>query len=136
MDIAVEDLFKEYWWLSVFTISVLAFAFWVFHNLATDNVIKLKAVVKRTTFFRVTLLLVVLNFGVWGVGTVALHGDAVSGKSEKNRYFLNWKGHYTEVSRGIYIYSLIHTWITIVSFPTVIVLLAITDIRRNKLSSR
>lgn len=77
------------------------------------------------------LLAIILNFGVWGAGTLALHGDAINGKVENNRYFLNWKGQYTEVTRERYLYSLIHTWVTIGTFPAVIVLLGIESFIRK-----
>ena len=134
LDMEIKELFKEYWWLSIMTISVFTFIYWIFHKLATGKPIRLTAEAKRLTFIKVMLFVVILNFGVWGVGTVALHGDAVNGKNESNKYFLSWKGHYTQVSRGTYIYSWIHTCITIVSFPALIVLFAIADIREKGLA--
>lgn len=131
----MKDIFKEYWWLSIMTIPLLAFVCWLFRRLATSKPVRIIAEVNRLTFLKVVLLAVILNFGVWGVGTVALHGDALNGKVENNRYFLQWKGQYTEVTRGTYLYSWMHTYVTIATVPLIIALLGIADIRRRKIAN-
>ena len=59
---------------------------------------------------------VALNFCVfWWVATLS-GGDALNGKIVGNEYFLADHGRYTSVSFGFWLYSLTHTWVTILSF--------------------
>ncbi len=84
------------WWLSIITIPALSFVLWIIHNKFHTISISLLGKSKRLTILKVVLFIVILNFGVWGIGTIALHGEAVSGKKENNRYFLKWKMKYTQ----------------------------------------
>jgi hypothetical protein len=47
------------------------------------------------------------------VGTVILGGDAINGHAANGHYYLDGKGHLTEVSRTIFLYS---KWHSITSF--------------------
>ena len=69
---------------------------------------------------RLLLVVTVLNFGVWGVVNSVIRGDAVNGKIEHDKYYVAMKGKYTEVSRGVYLYSYIHTCTNFVLFPATI----------------
>jgi hypothetical protein len=69
---------------------------------------------------RILFVVTVLNFGVWGVVTSLIQGDAINGKIEHDKYYVAMKGRYTEVSRGIYLYSYIHTCTNFVLFPATI----------------
>jgi len=60
------------------------------------------------------------------ISTVIIGGDALSGKIENNKYYVwdairksNEKGesYYKEVSKGIYLYSLILTYLLFVIMP-------------------
>ena len=115
------------------TIPVLACILWIIHQKVMGK--SLHVGLDRNWTNRVkgiVLFITVLNFGVWGVGTVVLGGDAISGKQDQDTYFVKWKGRYTEVSRGIYLYSYIHTCLTIVSIPLAIILLSLVDIQQNR----
>jgi len=72
----------------------------------------------RTT--KILFVVTVLNFGVWGVLNSVIHGDAVNGKIENEKYYVAMKGRYTEVSRGVYLYSYVHTCTNFVLFPATI----------------
>jgi hypothetical protein len=55
------------------------------------------------------------NFAVFWIVAVLNGGDAVSGREEGGRYFVSSHGHYTEISKAFFEYSLIHTrsvWFT------------------------
>jgi hypothetical protein len=69
---------------------------------------------------RILFVITVLNFGVWGVINSMIRGDAVNGKVEHGKYYLAMKGRYTEVSRGVYLYSYVHTCTNFVLFPATI----------------
>jgi hypothetical protein len=56
----------------------------------------------------VIFLVAILNFTAFWVASVWIGGDTVNGKRENGRYYLSSKGHYTEVSCGVWIYSRIH----------------------------
>ena len=65
-------------------------------------------------------MVTVINFGVWGVINSVIHGDAINGKIENGKYYVAMKGRYTEVSRGVYLYSYIHTCTNFVLFLALI----------------
>ncbi|MBI5724172.1 MAG: hypothetical protein HZA50_09465 [Planctomycetes bacterium] len=121
----------EYWWLSIITIPALALIFWIVYKLAAGRSAGPTGGASRAFFRKAILSAVILNFGVWGVGTVTLHGDAISGKSRNDKCYVGWKGQYTEVSKGTYIYSYIHTCVTISSFPLAIIFLAVADFKKR-----
>jgi hypothetical protein len=50
-----------------------------------------------------------INFAAFVVGAIYLGGDAVNGHEAAGRYFLSMHGKLTEVSRGVFEYSLWHT---------------------------
>jgi nitrate reductase NapE component len=134
LDMVLMYILEEYWWLSIVTIPILALLLWLFYKSTKGKSARITTNEKKSGQLKAMLFLVVLNFGIWGVGTVALHGDAINGKSGNNKYYLGWKGKYTEVTRGIYLYSWIHTCLTIASFPAVILLFTISDIRERKMT--
>jgi hypothetical protein len=61
-----------------------------------------------------------INFAVFWCATVSLGGDAVSGTEEGGRYFLSSHGHLTEVSHGVFTYSLVHTYSIFFTHPLAI----------------
>lgn len=126
----MKAILFQYWWLSCITIPLLALGMYVFRmkrnrrlTMGTEG---------HDSWVNAALFIVILNFGVWGIGTIALHGDAMNGKHENDRYYLARKGHYTEVTPAQYRYSLTHTYLTLASFPVIIGLLGIRDFRRRR----
>jgi len=79
---------------------------------------------------RILFVVTVLNFGVWGVLNSVIRGDAINGKIEHGKYYVAMKSRYTEVSRGVYLYSYVHTCTNFVLFP-VTILSALLGIRAN-----
>jgi hypothetical protein len=65
---------------------------------------------------------VVANFVVFVVVTLVIGGDAFQGYSTAGHYFLNQKGHFTEVSKAIFIYSWWHTVSVLVTMPMMFIL--------------
>lgn len=65
----------------------------------------LGAITKRERLF---LLVAAVNFIVFVVAIYALGGDALNGFTRDGRYYLSLKGTSTEVSRGVYLYSMAH----------------------------
>jgi hypothetical protein len=57
------------------------------------------------------------NFAACGAIAVSIGGDALNGKVEGDRYFLRLHSRYTEVSRGVYIYSYLHIIGVLLTFP-------------------
>jgi hypothetical protein len=55
-----------------------------------------------------------------GVALV-LGGDAINGTSRDGHYFLMEHGHYTEVSRPVFIYSVVHTFSLFITSPLALV---------------
>ncbi|MEW6531301.1 MAG: hypothetical protein AB1473_10715 [Thermodesulfobacteriota bacterium] len=79
-------------------------------------------------FTRILFVVTVLNFGVWGIINSVIHGDAINGKMEHGIYYVAAKGRYAEVSRGVYLYSYIHTCTNFLLFPSTI-LSGLLDLR-------
>jgi len=79
---------------------------------------------------RILFVVTVLNFGVWGIVNSVIHGDAINGKIELGKYYVAMKGRYTEVPRGVYLYSFVHTCTNFVLFPATI-LSALLGMRTN-----
>lgn len=69
---------------------------------------------------RTLFVVTIINFGVWGVVNSVIHGDAVNGKINHGKYYVAMKGRYTEVTRGVYLYSYVHTCTNFVLFPATI----------------
>lgn len=129
----IKEIFIAYWWLSLITIPMLAFILWLIHQKAIGKPLKVGFDGNRSNVVkRIVFVITMLNFGVWGVGTVALPGEARSGKREQDTYFVKWNGRYTEVSRGTYLSSYLHTCLTIGSLPLAILLLSLADIQKNR----
>ena len=66
-----------------------------------------------TVFFT----LAALNFGVFVVVSHYIGGDALNGYSAGGRYYLDSKGHLTEVSRAVFAYSKWHAISLFVTHP-------------------
>jgi hypothetical protein len=64
--------------------------------------------------------LTVLNFTVFWWVSVLSGGDALNGKIVGDQYFLANHGRYTQVSVSFWLYSLTHTWVTILSFAALL----------------
>ena len=84
---------------------------------------------------RILFMVTVINFGVWGVVNSSIHGDAINGKIEHGRYYVAMKGRYTEVSRGVYWYSFVHTCSNFVLFSALI-FSGLLDMRTNARKSK
>jgi hypothetical protein len=57
----------------------------------------------------VIFFLALANFLVFVIIAVSIGGEAISGKVEGGRYYLWYRGDYTEVSRSVWNYSRMHT---------------------------
>ena len=58
--------------------------------------------------YELILSIIGLNFLIFFIITFIVGGDAAGGKIENEKYYLNMKGHLTEVSEWVYIYSKYH----------------------------
>ena len=58
--------------------------------------------------------LAIINFVTFVAIAMLLGGDALNGTARDGRYFLMQHGDYTEVSRPVFLYSVVHTVSTIV----------------------
>lgn len=56
------------------------------------------------------------NFSIYMAISVSLGGDALNGHTAAGHYFLASHGRFTEVTRGVYLYSICHTLLTIAWF--------------------
>lgn len=75
----------------------------------------------RPDLFGTFKVLTILNFlACWLVAGLS-GGDALNGKIVGDQYFLGGHGRYTSVSFSFWLFSLIHTWATILSFLAVFV---------------
>ena len=57
------------------------------------------------------------NFVVFFLGALYLGGDAVNGRTVDGHYFLANKGHLTEVSHAVFMYSKCHTLSIFITHP-------------------
>ncbi|GAA0887151.1 hypothetical protein GCM10009121_00370 [Rhodanobacter soli] len=64
---------------------------------------------------------VVINFLVFAAVAYHLRGDALSGTIDAGRYFLGYKGSYTEVSKQVFEYSEVHALSVVITLPLAIV---------------
>jgi hypothetical protein len=87
--------------------------------LPVHNIIKksffLEKVPKR--WYSVGLVLGVANVFAFMIGTVLLGGDALNGHASGGHFFLDDKGHLTEVSRSVFLYSRWHAYSLVVTQP-------------------
>lgn len=58
-----------------------------------------------------------INFLAFIIGAAVLDGDAMNGKTENGRYYVAYKGKYTEVSKSVFTYSRWHVYSVWVTFP-------------------
>ena len=72
-------------------------------------------------FWRVFALCGGVNFVVFVVISLVLGGDALGTTAIGGHYFLASHGRLTEVSRGVWIYSWAHAFITVTTLPTVMI---------------
>lgn len=56
----------------------------------------------------VLLVLCILNFVAFGAISLAIGGDAMAGYEKQGHYYVSDHGHETEVSQGVWTYSLWH----------------------------
>jgi ribosomal protein S18 acetylase RimI-like enzyme len=71
-------------------------------------------------WLRVVGILAITNFASFWIIAVLNDGDALNGKEEAGRYFVNSHGRYTEVSKAFYDYSLIHGSSVLITHPAAI----------------
>jgi hypothetical protein len=62
-----------------------------------------------------------LNFAIFFVVAQFIGGDAVNGFARDGHYYLNNKGHFTEVSRSVFMYSKWHVYSLFITHPLGIV---------------
>ena len=64
---------------------------------------------------KVAVRIAMANFGAYVVVTLWLGGNAMNGKVEAGHYFLSNHDNFTEVGRGVFIYSYSHTVVTFIA---------------------
>jgi hypothetical protein len=70
--------------------------------------------------FYVFLVAAAINGLSFMIISIPLGGDAINGTSEHGHYFLGDRGHFTEVSRGTWIYSRVHTILVFITLLALI----------------
>ena len=73
----------------------------------------------------VILILCILNFVGFGVGSIMIGGSAANGFKEDGRYFVSEHGKDTEVPKHIWNYSLWHSRSLLVTHPLAMILIVI-----------
>jgi hypothetical protein len=66
-------------------------------------------------WLRVVFIVAILNFASFWIIGVLNGGDAINGKEEGGKYFLNSHGHYTAVSKTFFDYSAFHALTVLVT---------------------
>src|SRR6187551_801673 len=66
---------------------------------------------------RAMFWLAIVNFVLFVAIAVWLGGDAINGTTRDGRYYLMQHGIYSEVSRPVFIYSIIHTLSLFLTHP-------------------
>jgi hypothetical protein len=72
----------------------------------------------KRTAAKVAFVLTWLYLLAFMVGTVVLGGDAIDGYAAHGHYFLNDRGHFTEVSRAVFLYSKWHSITCMIIAPS------------------
>ena len=78
---------------------------------------------------RIVVGIAIVNFVLFVLIAVWLGGDAINGTVRDGHYFLASHGHFTEVNRGVFAYSKIHTLSLLVTHPAGIIVLIIARFR-------
>ena len=76
--------------------------------------------------------LTLLNFAAFIVITLYLGGDAVNGQIVSGHYYVGNHGIYTEVSFGVFLYSKIHAYFTIITFTLMMALMLLIALKGKK----
>lgn len=87
---------------------------------------------RRTEILVSVALIAFINFVAFFIVADHIGGDAVSGKIEAGHYYVASHGHYTEVSRALYIYSYIHTVSVFVTYPLFFICGYILDRKKRR----
>lgn len=74
------------------------------------------------------LIFTVLNLFIFIAVAAVLGGDAINGHTTDGRFYLANHGQDTEVSLLTYRYSLLHSWLTILSFAGLLIVKIIRPI--------
>jgi hypothetical protein len=74
----------------------------------------------------------IINFMVFIAVASRIGGDAVNGKEENGHYFLANHGHLTEVTAGVFTYSLWHVRSLFLTFPLGMLAMALLAMRVMK----
>ena len=86
---------------------------------------------QKSLFWLYLILLGAVNFFSFIAMTFYLGGDAMNGMIKDGHYYLNQKGHYTETTKAIFIYSKLHFMSLIITHP--LALLGISKVlKKNK----
>lgn len=123
-----SEVLQKFWWLLLITIPGIALILWAINKKAQGELGRLPVRLgdnRLKSAAKIVLFITIFNFGIWGAANSVIHGDAINGKIEDGKYYVAMKGKYTEVSKRIFIYSYVHTWSVILSFPLTIFLMAI-----------
>ena len=71
-----------------------------------------------------------VNFLIFIIADLLIGGDALSGKVERGRYYLNQHGSLTEVNHAVFVYSAIHAYSVL--FGLVLAIAAAGMLKRKK----
>jgi len=74
---------------------------------------------RRELFLEIAAIAASLNFFAFILIDVLLGGDALNGKVDSGRYYLGNHGAYTEVTRGVFVYSACHATLALLGLIAV-----------------
>jgi hypothetical protein len=75
------------------------------------------------------LIICILNFVAFGIGSMMIGGSATNGLQENGRFFVSEHGKNTEVTKQVWNYSLWHSRSLIVTHPLAMILLLILGVK-------
>ena len=91
----------------------------------------------RKTVCRVIYFAWVINFAVFVFVAIVLGGAAASPPAKDGRYYLDFRGDFTEVSRATYTYSRVHRDSLWISIPLVMLAMIVAwRIERKERNSK
>jgi len=86
--------------------------------------------------FWVLVALAPFNFLLYAIIAENIGGDAINGKVDAGRYYLGSHGQYIEVSRAVFTYSRLHTYVLWAHYLLFFITGAVLEIKRRRDKSK
>lgn len=80
----------------------------------------------------IVLIICILNFVAFGIGSTMIGGSAANGFKEDGRYSVSEHGKNTEVTEQVWNYSLWHSRSLFVTHPLAMIMMLVLGVKREE----